>query len=147
MFVVLGKFQLFIFVCNGFRSLITDRVKAFVVLTSWQGFLFRETKDVVAYLSLGLKVRRFLNLWLLIEWNFCFSSSYFKFLYGWQNNFGYSMYFFEINKLISYLWCTWGFLLLPTPMCGITTIKCGCSSLVRVHYTNEFTTLQLIPVY
>ncbi len=60
MFVILGKFQLFIFVCSGFRSFFTNCTNAFVVLTDRKlccqlGFLFREGKDVVAYLILGLK--------------------------------------------------------------------------------------------
>jgi hypothetical protein len=60
MFVILGKFQLFIFVCSGFWSLFTDCTKAFAVLTDRKscyqlGFLFKEVKDVVAYLILGLK--------------------------------------------------------------------------------------------
>ncbi len=60
MFVVLGKFQLFIFVCSGFWSLYADHAKAFVVLTCRKschqlGSFFRYVKDVVAYLTLCLK--------------------------------------------------------------------------------------------
>jgi hypothetical protein len=60
MFVVLKKFQLFTFVCNGFQFLIADCVKAFAILTGRksccrQSSLFRKAKDVVAYLTLGLK--------------------------------------------------------------------------------------------
>jgi hypothetical protein len=52
-----GKFQLFIFVCSGFWS---SFAKTFIVLIGRKsccplGFLFREAKDVVACLTLGLK--------------------------------------------------------------------------------------------
>jgi hypothetical protein len=67
MFVILGKFQLFIFICSGFQSLFANCAKTFVVPTNRKsccgsGSLFREAKDVVAYLILGLKVKQFLNL-------------------------------------------------------------------------------------
>jgi hypothetical protein len=56
------------------------------------------------------KVKWFFNLWLLLEWNFNFSSSYSKFLYGWWNG------FHEINKLIIYYFsCSWG---LPFVLCS-----------------------------
>ncbi len=60
MFIVLGKFQLFIYVCNGFWFLFADCAKAFIVLTCEKSccqpcFLFRKAKDVVAYLTIGLK--------------------------------------------------------------------------------------------
>jgi hypothetical protein len=60
MSIVLEKFQLFIFVCNGFQSLFTHCMKAFVVLIGSKSCcrlssLFREAKDVVVYLILCLK--------------------------------------------------------------------------------------------
>ncbi len=60
MLIVLGNFQLFIYVCNGFQSLFVDHTKAFIVLTNrkswcWPGSLYREVKDVIAYLTIGLK--------------------------------------------------------------------------------------------
>ncbi len=60
MFVVLGKFQLFIYVCNGFQCLFVDHAKAFVVLINRKSCcqpssLCREVKNVIAYLTIGLK--------------------------------------------------------------------------------------------
>jgi hypothetical protein len=57
---VVGEFQLFIFICSGFQSLFVDYMKAFIVLTSRKsccqpGSLFKEAKNVVAYLTIGLK--------------------------------------------------------------------------------------------
>ncbi len=37
---------------------------------------------------------------MFVEFNFNFSSSYVKFLYGWQCSFLYSMYLYEINELM-----------------------------------------------
>jgi hypothetical protein len=58
-----GKFQSFIFICSGFQSLFANHTKAFAILTGRKsccpsGFLIREAKDakdVVAYLTFGLK--------------------------------------------------------------------------------------------
>jgi len=60
MFIVLRKFQLFIYVYSGFRSVFANHTKAFVVLTNRKSCcqpnsLFREVKDVIAYLTFGLK--------------------------------------------------------------------------------------------
>jgi hypothetical protein len=57
------KFQLFISICRGFRSLFANHPKAFGILTGRKscyrpGSLIREVKDakdVVAYLIIGLK--------------------------------------------------------------------------------------------
>ncbi len=47
-------------VCNGFRSLSANLVKAFAILIDRKscyqlGFLFEEVKDVVAFFTFGLK--------------------------------------------------------------------------------------------
>jgi hypothetical protein len=60
MFIVLGKFQLFISICSGFWSLFANFVMAFAILTNrksccWPGCLFKEVKDVVAYITFVLK--------------------------------------------------------------------------------------------
>ncbi len=52
------KFHLFIYVYNGFWFI--DRTKAFAILIGRKsccrlGFIFKEAKDVVAYLTVGLK--------------------------------------------------------------------------------------------
>ncbi len=61
MFIVFNKFQLFIYVCRGFWFLFLDHAKAFVVLISRKSycqpsFLLREANNVVAYVTLSLKV-------------------------------------------------------------------------------------------
>jgi hypothetical protein len=60
MFIVLGKFQLFNSIFSGFQSLFSNRAKAFAISTNKKssyrlGSLFKDAKDVVAYLILGLK--------------------------------------------------------------------------------------------
>jgi hypothetical protein len=56
----LWKFQLFIYICSGFWSLFADYAKPYVILTGRKsccrlGSLFKEVKDVVACLILGLE--------------------------------------------------------------------------------------------
>ncbi len=60
MFIILGRCQLFISICSGFQSLFANYVKTFVVIIGRKSCcrlssLFREAKDVVAYLTLDLK--------------------------------------------------------------------------------------------
>ncbi len=51
------KFFLFIFLCNGTKSMCANYVKAFVILKGTKsccqpGLLFKDAKDVFTYLSL-----------------------------------------------------------------------------------------------
>ncbi len=60
MSIVLGKFQLFISICNGFQSLFAHYTKAFAILIGSKSCcqprsLFKEGKDVVVYLTLSLR--------------------------------------------------------------------------------------------
>jgi integral membrane sensor domain MASE1 len=56
-----GEISIIIIIfCSGFRSLFIDCIKAFVVVIDRKsccqlGSLFRKVKDIVAYLTLGLK--------------------------------------------------------------------------------------------
>jgi hypothetical protein len=120
-----GEISIIHFYLQWIPIFVCKLCKTFVVLTGIKyccgsGFRFKEAKDVVAYLILGLKVKQFLNLLLLLKWNFSFNSSYSKFVYGWRDSFWYSMYFYEINKLIKKnSSCAWGLLLLFALVGGI----------------------------
>jgi hypothetical protein len=56
----LRKFHLFISIYNEFQFLFVDRTKAFAILIGRKSFcrlgsIFKEAKDVVAYLTIGFK--------------------------------------------------------------------------------------------